>query len=74
MIITLLILAAAPTATVPVAAKPDRVICRFEQQLTSRIPLRVCRTTAQWAQVERETQADLREAAKKRNSGDRTAN
>lgn len=73
MIVSILLLAAAPAAT-PAAPPPDRVICKSEKQLFSRIPVRKCQTVAQWEQAAKETQEDLRQAAKKRNSGDSTAN
>jgi hypothetical protein len=74
MIVGLLLLAATPTAEAQDAVQPDRVICRFEKQLSSRIPVRRCQTAAKWEQDARDTREDLRQAGNKRRSGDPRAN
>ena len=74
MIVSLLLLAATPAVETPDAGQSEKVICRFEKQLSSRIPVRRCQTAAKWDQDARDTREDLRQAGKKRRSGDPTAN
>lgn len=74
MIITLLVLAASPSAANNTTDNPDKIICRMEYQVHSRIPVRVCQTAAMWKTWEDETKADQRNAARHRQSGDPRAN
>ena len=68
MLLALLLLNAAadPTATPTKAIGPTsgfvgKVICRNdERDTTSRIPIRVCRTEAEWDNIYKQTQEDLR--------------
>lgn len=47
-------------------AKPDKIVCRMEYEVGSKIPNRICRTAAQWELVQLETERDAREALKNR--------
>jgi hypothetical protein len=52
--------APAQETTVTSAAAPkDKVVCRSETEVGSRIPTRICRTQAEWDQIYKETQDDL---------------
>jgi hypothetical protein len=55
--------AAASPAAAPKAPKP---VCRYEQELGTRIPVRVCRTPKEWEDMARQTQEDLRASRNQR--------
>jgi hypothetical protein len=60
----LLIAAEAPSTPPPDAAAkkaptPEKVVCRSETEVGSRIPQRVCRTQAEWDEIYKQTQEDL---------------
>ena len=59
----LLIAAQAPATPPPDAAKKastsEKIVCRSETEVGSRIPNRVCRTEAEWDEIYKQTQADL---------------
>lgn len=38
----------------------QKIVCQMTSELGTRIPVRVCRTTAQWARIARETEEDMR--------------
>jgi hypothetical protein len=51
---------ATPTSETNKASSPDeKVVCRSELVLDSRIPIRVCRTQAEWDDQVKQTQEDL---------------
>jgi len=62
----LLLSASAPTvtptkATDPTVKRAGKLICRRDEHETgSRIPVRVCRTQAEWDNIYKQTQEDLR--------------
>lgn len=68
MVLSFLLLVAAPapatTATKPY--NPDKIVCRMESQIHSKIPVRVCQTAAMWKKLEEETEEDLRNARRNR--------
>ena len=69
MLLGTLLLILAPESTVartPAAVPADKVICRLEYEVYSRIPKRVCGTQAEWDQMYKETQEDLRSSRNKR--------
>jgi hypothetical protein len=43
----------------PPARPADSVICRFETEGTSRIPIRICRTQAEWDAISKQNRDDL---------------
>lgn len=66
MLLASLLLIAAPApagepATVVQKApvSPNKIVCRSETELGSRIPRRVCQTQAEWEEMARQTQEDL---------------
>jgi hypothetical protein len=45
------------------SAKPaESIICRFESEGTSRIPIRICRTQAEWDAITKANRDDLEHA------------
>ena len=64
LLVSMLLAVAAPAgASAPAVQKatasPDKVVCRSETEVGSRIPQRVCRTQAEWDEIYRQTQEDL---------------
>jgi hypothetical protein len=43
-------------------ANPDKMQCKNIRELNSRIPVRICRTRAEWAQLQKESQEAMRKA------------
>ena len=71
MLLTMLLLISAPEATsakpgTAASASAEKLICRLEYEVYSRIPKRVCGTQADWDQMYKETQEDLRGSRNKR--------
>jgi hypothetical protein len=63
MLVAALVLIAAPqpvAATGPSPSAESKVTCRTEYELGSRIGKKICATRAQWDQMYKETQEDLR--------------
>lgn len=64
MLFTTLLLISAPNVASHGAAPPakpvEKVICRMEYEAYSRIPKRICGTQAEWDQMYKETQEDIR--------------
>lgn len=56
-----------PDADTP-KAEEERVRCRSEFQLHSRIPQRICRTESQWAEIERQNREATNNTMRNRGS------
>lgn len=63
LLVSLMLLAASDPSSAKVTAKaapsPDKIVCRLEAEVYSRIPRRVCRTQGEWEDLARQTQKDL---------------
>ena len=68
-----LVFAQTATAAPAVSSKPvaaeDKVVCKLVTEGESRIPLRVCRTKAQWDEMADENQRDVRSSRNQRSCG-----
>lgn len=51
------------------APRETKVMCRMVHEAASRIPIRVCKTVADWELMERETQDSLRSSRNQRTTG-----
>lgn len=67
MLLATLLLMSVPDVT-PAAQSADKLICRLEYEAYSRIPKRICGTQAEWDQMYKDTQEDLRSSRNKRGS------
>ena len=70
------VLGLAPVVTVasPQEVKdPNKIVCQLEFTAGSRIPQRICRTAAQWAERAEADQNTLKGAMNQNTSGDWTA-
>lgn len=61
--------AAAPSSTVVSATDENKVRCELVYQVYTRIPDRICRRKSDWARIEKENEADLRNSRNSRASG-----
>lgn len=61
--------AAAPVAKPLPAADENKVVCKLVTEGESRIPLRICRTKAQWDEMAEENQRDVRSSRNQRSCG-----
>jgi hypothetical protein len=62
----MLLLSPAMVAANPQQVKnPDKVVCQLVTDSGSRIPLRVCRTAAQWAEIEAANQQAVKDVTDK---------
>lgn len=76
MFIGLLLLAqassAAPGTPAQSPAQPQadqKLICHLETIGASRIPQRICHTKAEWAEIERQTEEDVRDNVNRHTQG-----
>lgn len=70
MIFSTILLMAAPAAAGAInnskIYNPNKVVCRMEYELGSKIPFRVCKTAETWKAWEKEMEEDVRNARKNR--------
>jgi len=65
MLMGLILLAQASSAPAVPAQAPsppaaqEKLVCHLETNGPTRIPERICRTKAEWAEIERQTQEDM---------------
>lgn len=69
--ISMLLLAPVITVGSPQGVKnPDKIVCQLESVVGTRIPQRVCRTEAQWAEISEQNRRQFENQLNQNFSGD----